>query len=169
MKNKLTDKAKRLVSKLEKTSATEGPKKDQALIVYCLLRFLRFVTTRPQWAARVSRDAKDMAIYEVIFGKQIVRVMLTKSVAEQVMTNREYQSAVQHVWQQACYEVELDPKTYAGVKVPPLHVWRNPARDGGYAVRLEYVRDARPSERKIVGTNPVRELIVGYVDAIIKP
>lgn len=167
MKNKVAIGAKRFLTALEETSETEGPKKDRALMIYSLYRLIQFIAMRPSWLRRVFREANDLAVYEVVFGNKSVRVMLSKSVGNQAIENRrDNQGALQYVWNQAYAEVEHDPDTYPGVKIPPLHTWRNLNRDGDYVVGILFVRDAYPHERKMVPTNPLRDFFAEYFGAL---
>jgi hypothetical protein len=162
MKNPLA----KVALRLEKASEGTGDKADFASIAGGLLRLARFVASRPLWTYRVYAGSKRMAIYHVTFGKQTpIKVLLAQSTAEVVMSDRsEEQGAVQHVWQQACAEVNLDPRTYTGVKVPHLHVWRNLDANGDYVVGLQWHRDATARERKLAGvSNPLREFVSGYI------
>ena len=168
MKNIVASKAKRFLTALEETSEKEGPKKDRALIIYSLYRLVQFIVMRPSWLIKVFREANDLAVYEVVFGNKSVRVMLSKSVANQAIENRrDNQGALQYVWNQAYQEVERDPDTYPGVKIPPLHTWRNLNRDGAYVVGIKYVRDAYPHERKMVPTNPLRDFFTEVYGALV--
>lgn len=171
MKIKLAQRAKRLELSLETASNAEGPHKDRATIAYGILKLAKFITSRPFWVIRVFRESKDMAVYTVTFGnKRPVRVLLAKNLADRVIKNRaENQAALQYVWQQAQLEVTLTPDAYPGIRIPDLHVWRNMNRDGTYVVRLEYVRDARTDERKIVGANPLGDFVKEYGGALSRP